>query len=74
MSGSQSDRIYYKVHDGSLGDALRDKVLGDRVYAAYLNADARSTLDSLAVIYRTPEDVDAAAMSAYCLFPKLQSR
>ncbi|MBI4699976.1 MAG: hypothetical protein HY744_02225 [Deltaproteobacteria bacterium] len=67
-SGSEADLVWYKIpHGGGIGGAIGSK-FWDRVKSAYLDASARSAIDSVGVLYKTEKEVEGAGMSNYVLW------
>lgn len=67
-SGSEADKVYYKVSSGGGVAGAVKELFFERVHEAYLDPNERSTLENLGVIYRSETDVRGAGMSQYVLW------
>ncbi len=71
-SGSEADRVWYRVPHGLAG-TLWEGVAGKDIHEAYLNPDQRQQLENYgegSVVYKTMNDVEHAGMGNYILWLK----
>ena len=66
--GAQGDKVFYKISSGGGISGAVKELLFEKVHAAYLGAQDRSSLDNLSVLYSSEDEVKRAGMSNYVLW------
>jgi hypothetical protein len=66
--GSERDKVFYKISSGGGIRGAVKELLFEAIQTAYLNSDARSSLQSQGIIFQDENSVRAAGMSQYVLW------